>query len=65
MQTKQGQYGTLYRYKITYVSWDDCVGQCTKYYWAYDKEHALQKYQESFESDYELDSSKLLDIVLH
>jgi hypothetical protein len=43
--TKRGEYGTLYRYEITYTDpCDDGIGELTQRTWAYSIEHALDKF---------------------
>lgn len=47
--TKEGKYGTLYRYEITYsdaVNGNDAMFYGTWRCWAYDSEHAIEKFTE-------------------
>ena len=49
-QTKQGKHGTLYRYAIDYRdSCDKFIGG-TQYLWAYDIEHAEEKFYDAEDS---------------
>lgn len=49
--TKQGKYGTLYLFEISYRDRFDPFNTGTSRYWAYDSEHAVEKFYDSEDSD--------------
>jgi hypothetical protein len=50
--TKPGKHGTLYHYVITYTDpTDDYFPDMTWKTWAYDSEHALDKFYDSGDDD--------------
>lgn len=52
MATKPGQYGPLYLYQIAYTDpSDDGCGEHTERLWAYNTEHALDRFYGSVDSD--------------
>lgn len=52
-RTKPGKYGTLYLYEIEYTDDTDPSGFGTDHvrYWAYDPEHAIDKWYNSADGD--------------
>ena len=59
--TKAGQHGTLYRYVITYTDKSDPgFGQMTWHAWAYNLEHAEEKFFERDEGFSIIDIRRLL-----
>lgn len=45
--TKPGKHGTLFLYSVTYTDKsDDCIGELKARYWAYNIEHALDRFYE-------------------
>lgn len=55
-QTKQGKHGTLYRFRVHYTSQPE-IDDGQPYFesaimsWAYDEEHAREKFEESEDGD--------------
>ena len=50
--TKPGQHGTLYLYEITYTDpSDDCIGELKQRMWAYNIEHALDRFYSAIDAD--------------
>lgn len=42
--TKPGKHGTLYRYELVYRDNSDMSPEATQVVWAYDQEHAIEKF---------------------
>lgn len=48
--TKQGEHGTLYKFAVKYTDkYDGGFGEATVHYWAYDEEHALDRFYDNDE----------------
>jgi hypothetical protein len=51
-RTKPGQYGTLYLYAVTYTDPSDfAIGELVQRIWAYNIEHALDRFYGSEDAD--------------
>lgn len=63
MTKKQGKYGMLYFWRIHYQDSDPCLGPQKWNCWAYNQEHAIQKFWESFDlTESELEKIKILNL---
>ena len=51
--TKQGEHGTLYLYRVKYRDVSDHYNDGTCAYWAYDAEHALDRFYDSPDDGWE------------
>lgn len=50
--TRQAQYGTQYLYEVTYTDpSDECIGEQTQRLWAYNIEHALDRFYGAIDAD--------------
>lgn len=47
LATKAGKHGTLYLYRITWISGDPCEAPTPEYVYAYDRDGAIEKWTES------------------
>ena len=50
-QTKPGKYGTLYRFELTYRDSCDEFNTGIQSVWAYDVEHAIEKFYDAPDAD--------------
>ena len=50
-RTKVGKYGTLYRYRIGFRDPDPTCEVFYVRYWAYDRDHAIERFYEGPEGD--------------